>query len=74
MPLFEYRCRSCDRPFEVLVTSRTADAVRCPACEGTEVERLLVLPAPGKVSDGGPATNCRGDGSPCGAPWCGRKG
>jgi hypothetical protein len=31
---------------------------------------------PAKVSarsEGGlPMTNCRGDGPPCGAPWCGR--
>ena len=41
MPLFEYRCRACDRPFEVLVTSRTGDSVRCPECASAAVERLI---------------------------------
>lgn len=73
MPLFEYRCRACDRPFEVLVTTRTTDGVRCPECASAAVERLIGLPAAGKVAEAGPATNCRGDGPPCGAPRCGRK-
>jgi putative FmdB family regulatory protein len=73
MPLFEYRCKSCNQSFEVLVTSRTATEVSCPQCKATDIERLLGLPAAGKILDGEPATNCRGDGPPCGAPWCGRK-
>ena len=74
MPLFEYRCRDCGRDFETLVTARTAESVRCPACESASVERLIALPAVGRVAEGSPATNCRADGPPCGAPWCGRKG
>jgi len=77
MPLYEYNCRACGRPFEALVTARTAsaaEAVRCPHCDSSELDRLIGLPAPGKVVEGQPATNCRGDGPPCGAPWCGRKG
>jgi hypothetical protein len=40
------------------------------------VDRLIALPAAGPSSGpspSSPATNCRGDGPPCGAPWCGRK-
>jgi len=73
MPLFEYQCRPCGRSFEALVSARSDAPVRCPACGGQEIERLIGLPAVGKVADGQPATNCRGDGPPCGAPWCGRK-
>jgi putative FmdB family regulatory protein len=74
MPLYEYTCRKCGHSFETLVTARTtAVAVACPQCEGSDLEQLIGLPAQGKVTDG-PATNCRGDGPPCGAPWCGRKG
>lgn len=72
MPLFEYECRACHESFETLVTSRTTDAVRCPKCESADVGRLLELPT-AKVTEGGAATNCRGDGPPCGAAWCGRK-
>ena len=78
MPLYEYRCRACDHSFEALVAARGGDDVRCPRCEGAALDRLLGLPAPGRVATPtttpGPATNCRGDGPPCGAPWCGRTG
>ena len=42
MPLFDYRCRSCDHEFEALV--RGDDLPACPSCEGTDLERLLSLP------------------------------
>ena len=72
MPLYDYTCRECDHTFDAIVSVRTAADVRCPACESADLERLLGLPAPGRVADA-PATNCRGDGPPCGAPRCGRK-
>jgi putative FmdB family regulatory protein len=75
MPLFEYTCRKCAHTFEALVTAgKRGEPERCPSCDGTELERMIGLPAPGRVTEGAPATNCRGDGPPCGAPWCGRKG
>lgn len=74
MPLQEYACRSCGRPFEALVTARSAEPVRCPGCGGEDLERHAGLPAAGKPAGGLPLTNCRGDGPPCGAPWCGRGG
>ncbi|MFM8275116.1 MAG: FmdB family zinc ribbon protein [Gemmata sp.] len=73
MPLYEYACRKCEHTFETLVTQKTADTVRCPECDATDLEKLIALPAAGRVVDGPSATNCRGDGPPCGAPWCGRK-
>lgn len=72
MPLYEYSCKTCEKDFEVLTSSKDADAVRCPECDGTEVNRLFGLPSAGRSQ--APATNCRGDGPPCGAPYCGRKG
>ena len=73
MPLYDYSCRGCGHTFDAIVTARTAADVRCPECESADLERLLGLPAPGRVADSAPATNCRGDGPPCGASWCGRK-
>lgn len=72
MPLYEFQCRKCDHTFETILASRLLDTVQCPACNAAEVERLIALPAPGRVLDSQP-TNCRGDGPPCGAPMCGRK-
>lgn len=43
MPLYEFHCSSCDERFEELVGSHVGLAeedVVCPACGGTEVERL----------------------------------
>lgn len=73
MPLYDYTCRKCRHTFETIVTQRTAESVRCPECESADLERLIGLPARGKVADSPAATNCRGDGPPCGAAWCGRK-
>jgi len=39
VPLYEYRCRSCQQPCELLV--RTGDVPACPACGSTDLERLL---------------------------------
>jgi putative FmdB family regulatory protein len=74
MPLFDYECRACGKPFEALVHSRTKTEVECPACHSPKVERRIALPALGRVAEGAEATNCRGDGPPCAAPWCGRTG
>lgn len=73
MPLYEYTCRTCEKDFEALVTARDAEEVRCPDCDGTKLDRHFGLPARGRVAESSPATNCRGDGPPCGAPYCGRK-
>jgi putative FmdB family regulatory protein len=73
MPLYEYTCRKCEHSFETVVTTATVGDVRCPSCESQDLERLIGLPAPGRVADGQPTTNCRGDGPPCGAPGCGRR-
>ena len=72
MPLYEYTCRNCERDFEALVSARGGDEVRCPKCDGAELDRHFGLPARGRVVESA-ATNCRGDGPPCGAPGCGRQ-
>lgn len=72
MPLFRYHCEACGHAFEALTSARAADSVRCPACDADRVERQLAMPAVGRPAPA--ATNCRGDGPPCGAPRCGRAG
>jgi putative FmdB family regulatory protein len=74
MPLYEYSCRKCEHTFEALVTARATTAVACPMCASTDLDQLIGLPSAGRATESKPATNCRGDGPPCGAPWCGRKG
>jgi putative FmdB family regulatory protein len=40
MPIYEYRCPSCDERFEELVRNPDV-AVACPSCGDAQVERLL---------------------------------
>ena len=41
MPIYEYECRACGSQFERLV--RNAEAVTCPSCDSSEVQRLLSM-------------------------------
>ncbi len=40
MPIYEYRCDSCDRIFEKLVFRKDI-TVSCPECGNTNVKRVL---------------------------------
>ena len=42
MPLFEYQCRDCTKPFEAFVTADRTPS--CPACQGTNLLKLLSRP------------------------------
>ena len=76
MPIYPYTCSDCSREFESLSTRMTESAKPdCPACGSRNVTRGLGVPARvgGPISSAGDSgTNCRGDGPPCGAAWCGR--
>ena len=39
MPIFDYRCRSCEHGFELVVLKSTV--VACPACGSADLEQLL---------------------------------
>lgn len=39
MPIYEYRCKRCQKEFEKYVAGATA--VACPACQSPEVMRKL---------------------------------
>jgi putative FmdB family regulatory protein len=68
MPIYEYRCRSCEADFEELVRSAEAEkSVKCPECGGRKVDRRLSVfaareTAPcGQTSSASPCSRC-GDG------------
>lgn len=42
MPLFEYRCVTCDATFEVLV--RRDEGVTCPHCGSQSLDKLISAP------------------------------
>lgn len=71
MPLFEFRCGSCDAVFEELV--RGSQKVNCPSCESKQVEKLMSASA-GRVA-GGSALPITGscpppEAGPCGTGCC----
>ncbi len=75
MPLYEYRCGHCEKPFEKYARTFQEEP-ECPRCGAKDVTRLLSTFA---VSTSGPAAaspessmgGC-GVGPPCGAAHCGR--
>jgi putative FmdB family regulatory protein len=70
MPLFEYLCRDCEKPFEAFVTAERKPA--CPSCRGENLSKLLSRL--GMVSAGSaqpsscaaPAPMCGAQGGRCG--------
>jgi putative FmdB family regulatory protein len=74
MPLYDFSCDDCGTRFERLVRSeRDTASVDCPECGGQRVSRELSLPA-APISSSHPLPTACGEGPPCGAPWCQRKG
>lgn len=69
MPIFQYSCEECKKDFEVIIPAKATNDVVCPECQNPSVVRQLAAPAKPLTT----ATNCRGDGPPCGAPYCGRR-
>ena len=46
MPMFDYKCASCDHTFEELVFSFGDEPVVCPICNAEAPEKLMSAPAP----------------------------
>ena len=78
MPIYEYRCESCDNTFELRQKFSDAPASECPACGGP-VEKLISqsgfsLKGGGWYGDGygttkaAPAPACPSGGSCAGCP------
>lgn len=40
MPIYEYKCTTCNNEFETLIFG-SHDRVACPQCKGQEVKRLM---------------------------------
>jgi putative FmdB family regulatory protein len=68
MPIYDYRCTSCDHRFEQLV--RGDRSVSCPRCSSGALERLLSLPAR-RVSGTGTGPDYSRLGPPPGGGCCG---
>lgn len=63
MPIFEYRCRNCQKTFEILqLPGRNGNSAECPECGGTDLEKLISAPflpsSVGKPANEEPASCC----------------
>ena len=68
MPIYEYRCRGCNRDFEKYVPGTSA-TVACPACASGDVTRKLSVF--GLRSDSPFASSMPIGGGCCGGGGCG---
>lgn len=67
MPLYEYRCSACDHTFELLVRRDTE--LKCPTCQGTQLEKQLSVFAVGAESPKfSPQSTAPGPCGSCGHP------
>ena len=57
MPIYEYECEACGERFDKLVRSihQEPPQVACPACQCTEVRRLISAPIVHSSGGGGNA-------------------
>ena len=57
MPIYEYRCQACGEQFDKLIRSlsQVPPEIACPACQSTQTQRMLSIPAVhfGGASGGG---------------------
>jgi putative FmdB family regulatory protein len=65
MPIFEYQCRDCDRPFELFVTADRKPA--CPSCGSANLLKLLSTPGMVGASASVGAEDCAAPAAMCGA-------
>lgn len=53
MPLYEYKCNSCNKVFEHLTTSvKATEEVKCPSCGSSDIKKLI---SAGVVRTGAPS-------------------
>ncbi len=65
MPIFEFVCADCGKPFETLVfSSSKIDAVTCPTCKSQNITKKISTFA-SKLSGGGSFSFGGGSGSNC---------
>ncbi|HGJ66284.1 TPA: zinc ribbon domain-containing protein [bacterium] len=41
MPLYEFHCKQCDHEFEELCSPSSINAVSCPKCKDSNVEKMM---------------------------------
>jgi putative FmdB family regulatory protein len=63
MPIYEYRCKSCETVYEELVTGDRDKKIPCPSCGSRESEKIMSV-------IGGIAMGKSSSGPACGSTSC----
>ncbi len=70
VPIYEYKCKSCDNKFETLRSMRDDSPASCPTCGGEETMRLLSLFAAQTKDSDGAAVMSNGGAAPTRGGGC----
>lgn len=46
MPIFDFSCQDCGNKFDLMISNRDKDKVKCPECGSSKVRQLLSLLIP----------------------------
>ncbi len=72
MPIYEYKCASCDDVFEALVRSMSdTSPQKCPKCGGRKTKKLMSMFAAQGTRAKSTSGSGNGHGSSCGCGSCG---
>ncbi len=41
MPIYEFECQNCGKPFETLVMGFSIDNIKCPECNSEDVKKKI---------------------------------
>jgi len=41
VPVFDFKCQECGNKFDIMVSNRQKEEVRCPTCGAEKVQQLL---------------------------------
>jgi putative FmdB family regulatory protein len=69
MPLYEYLCQDCAKPFELFVTADRKP--HCPACQGANLAKLLSRPGMVGTASAKPEGCAMPSAPTCGGGACG---
>jgi len=69
VPIYDFKCRECDRVSEILLRSTDDQTVRCPDC-GNSMERLISSSFVVKTASQAPGKTCCGRTERCETPPC----
>ena len=70
MPIYDFKCRECGEVSEVFVRNMESPDIRCPACGGRSMEKLISSSFLIKASQPSTGGTCCGRTERCDSPPC----